>query len=562
MRHLLLFIIVNFIYLVSNPVFAQTLSPGIDPARLEERIPQQPSIPQPVARDQSIPLIEGLPEDIEEDDGQSGIEFAVANIEFFGNTVFDDRALGEDVSFAIGSAVTLGELKKAAHNITKRYRDAGYMLAKAYLPPQTLKNNRVEIHIAEGYVADVEFRGEALSLNSKAHDYADRLKLQNPVRRQDVERMVMLINDLSGLQAKAILAPVEGEPSAVKLILLPERDKYEGTLSLNNRGSNGLGPWQSSAQVTINDLTGFDESMSVLYLRTPDSNELSLWSFIQKWFLGDNGLQMQASFSRSESDPGGTASNLDFTGQSNSYSVVFTYPWLRSREENLYASLTFDSRNSSSEIFDVEFVDDNVRHLNAALAYNLFHHGGISDAKITFSKGLDIFSATEEGSLMASRPTGKSDAERIIFSANRFQNLSPKYRLIGRSKAQIAFDTVLSSDLFGVGGSRFGRAYDYSTITGESGYALSAEVVRTVDVPTKHLSGAKLSLFADWGQAYDRAVADGERWKGIGSVGFSASAKAFDAFDMKLDIANPVVQDGVSNVDRSTEAFFSLNYRF
>ena len=91
---------------------------------------------------------------------------------------------------------------------------------------------------------------------------------------------------------------------------------------------------------------------------------------------------------------------------------------------------------------------------------------------------------------------------------------------------------------------------------------MSGELVRNITVPSDQISNAKLSLFADWGQAYDRAALPGQRWKGIASAGASAKFRTFDTFDVKFDVATPIVRDDTTNIDSSPEIFFSLEYSF
>ena len=71
-------------------------------------------------------------------------------------TAYPESKLDIYTKPVIGKKVTLVEVYDIAQRITQYYRDDGYVLASAYLPPQGIKDGIVTIQIVEGYVGEVK----------------------------------------------------------------------------------------------------------------------------------------------------------------------------------------------------------------------------------------------------------------------------------------------------------------------------------------------------------------------------------------------------------------------
>jgi len=64
--------------------------------------------------------------------------------------------------------ITVAELQQIVQDITNYYRNNGYILSRAVLPPQHVANGVVYVQVIEGYIDHVKVRwrtrrGETLS---------------------------------------------------------------------------------------------------------------------------------------------------------------------------------------------------------------------------------------------------------------------------------------------------------------------------------------------------------------------------------------------------------------
>ncbi len=93
---------------------------------------------------------------------------AVRRIRVTGATRVSEETLRAAVAQLEGKTVSLAELQSLAQRITRICRDRGYLLSRAYIPAQEIKDGVVEIAVLEGRLADLrienksDLRGPAL----------------------------------------------------------------------------------------------------------------------------------------------------------------------------------------------------------------------------------------------------------------------------------------------------------------------------------------------------------------------------------------------------------------
>src|SRR5690606_23868403 len=88
-----------------------------------------------------------------------GKRFAVHAFRFVGNTAFTDQRLKRVVERYRDMELNLYQLNAAADAITEFYRDQGYNLARAVVPPQKVEDGVVTLAVVEGRLGKVIFSG-------------------------------------------------------------------------------------------------------------------------------------------------------------------------------------------------------------------------------------------------------------------------------------------------------------------------------------------------------------------------------------------------------------------
>jgi hemolysin activation/secretion protein len=119
-------------------------------------------------RDRTPPAPRSTPqirvgEDRQPSPQDSSIQFNLASLRVSGVTVFTEAELLQPYAGLIGTRVSFETMNSVAAELTKKYRDSGYLLSRAILPAQDVDQNSADIRLSiiEGYISSVEYVGDA-----------------------------------------------------------------------------------------------------------------------------------------------------------------------------------------------------------------------------------------------------------------------------------------------------------------------------------------------------------------------------------------------------------------
>lgn len=379
-----------------------------------------------------------------------------------------------------GNRVSLREVTEVADTITQRYRKAGFLLAKAYVPQQRLEGGALTIQVFEGKVNEVSFHGPS---NKTLEGYAQNIREETPPTSATIERNLLLMNDVSGNDSRAVLqaSPIkDGTDLAIENTLR----KYEGFVGADNRDSRYFGPWQVYGGVGVNDFTGRGDHLGVRAGRSVEGDKMTFIEGQYELPVGTQGevVSVLAQHNDGHAD---TYSYLNAHSSGDTFALRYTRPWVRQRDETFKTSAAFTYYNGTSEYLHDKSLppssEDRIRALRLGASYDwLDSWGGKNLAKAELSQGLRIMGASSESRLNPSREEGETNFTKLRVDAQRIQSLSgvaEGLNLYLAGTAQTAFGKrLLSPEQFGVGGSEFGRGYDPSEITGDSGFAVKTEL--------------------------------------------------------------------------------------
>src|SRR5688572_24352478 len=65
----------------------------------------------------------------------------------------------------------------------------------------------MRLQAIEVYIADVRVEGGDTALNARVRGYAEKIRAVRPLTIGALERYVLLVNDIPGVQARAVLMP-------------------------------------------------------------------------------------------------------------------------------------------------------------------------------------------------------------------------------------------------------------------------------------------------------------------------------------------------------------------
>lgn len=396
------------------------------------------------------------------------VSFVLQGVVVGESSVYSAEQLAPLYANLIGTTITLADVYAIANAITQKYSDDGFALSIGYVPAQEIESGQVRIGIAEGYVTDLEIRGDRYP-ERLVQAYADKMLQSRPLRTADLERFLLLTNDIPGVSAKSTFARTEGPVGSTRLVVDVTQDSFGGALALNNRGSKALGRERGALHLEANSPFGGGEQFSLDYVQAFDRKEMNFVGIGVKKPVGAQGTVLGLQAGVSDAEPGtALLESLEFASEGRSGSLFVTHPFIRTRSRNLSATAELEIKNLSSDILGTLNSEDHMRVLRVGVDFDwLDRFGGISLAGITLSQGLDIFDATQDSSPTKSRADGTFDFTKATLRFYRLQDLPGPFDGVLSVDAQRAFDTLPSSEMCGYGGAQYGRGFDGYQLAGD-----------------------------------------------------------------------------------------------
>ena len=453
------------------PPEPDVLPPELEPTRPEQNLESGPRIQSSPRRGTPLLRQQQPPQHAE------AITFVFRTLTIEGATALKPHALRLLWSVAPGEMASVAELFDFANAITRAYAQAGYALSFAVVPEQTIEDGAVTVRVIEGFVDEIAFVGERAerlrgrAVLRRARQVAARIRRSRPLKTADLERYLLLINDLPGFAVAATLEASAGRAGGAVLNLeVTAHNPLSAGLSTNNYMPASLDRQVAGLEAGyFGGLSGADEwRVSAWRSLTSDA----YWSVTgtASSALGAEGLRVGVSALHSRSDPE-TAflEALEFLGETTSARAFASYPLIRARTQNLSLSSALSLTDVDSELLDVPLVRDRVRALEVALAYDFAEASrAVTYVRAGYERGLDVFGATG-----SSRANGQLDYNLVTLDAQRRQPLFAAFsgevsaQLALRGQAAFGPQGLFSPVECAFGGRRFGRGYDAGIATGD-----------------------------------------------------------------------------------------------
>lgn len=437
-----------------------------------------------------IPAIDGgLPDEAPEiqnpqppsqpvDEAAKAIMFNFNKIIFEGMTVFQPDDLLPLYKDMLGKKISLADLQMLTEKFEKYYAERGYILTRVIIPPQEIgEDGVVRIQIIEGYVADVVIQGDTKKVLGTINSYTEPVLGSRPLQISVLERAVLLINDLPGVTTKAVLTPSPDVPGASTLVLVVSQYVFDGALAWDNRGTKYVGPQEFTLNSTLNNLFQHVSQVGADIKVTASTHELQSYQASYMLPVFGNGSTLEASGTYNHVLPGNDLSNLEIDGLSESATLLYTYPVIRSRRTNLNITFDYDYLYSKTDILSALFSRDRIESLRFGFSYDgVDSLQGINLVSGMISQGIELGTGDDEPPILRTRLNGTKDYTKITASVSRMQYLPAQFSLYLSTAGQYAFNPLLSAEQIGYGGVEYGSAYDSSEIISDSGVEGKAEL--------------------------------------------------------------------------------------
>ena len=477
--------------------------------------------------------------------------------------------------------ITLGTIETVADRITQFYRERGFILAKAYIPRQEVRDGVVTLTLLLGTLGEVEVsNNELYDSDYLAAAFEDMLTL--PVTSSTVEENLYLINDYPGVLATGFFQPgAQVGDTRLNLDVRLEKE-FEVNVRLDNHGSDQTGEYRLYTEGLWNNPLGNADQLQVaaLLAANPSNTVYGLLRYSSRILSPRVNVSVGAASNDFVLGPGNSESinNLELEGKTQQADVSFTYRFKRSRAQNYFGVLLLERIKSTIRLGalpgagDVG-LDDTIRNLSLIFRYDILaeeskilHQGDVKLTAGEFIEGAEI---------------GQDEQYNILnanYSLLTFWNVpyfDASTRLIYRASLQYASSPLSSISQFTLAGPTKARGYPINQFSADNALYLAVDWV--FDAPDffdleigrsnlRTIARPFVFVDASWGEVL--SLVDGVK-DGTGQlvdVGLGIQFSYLDSIRGNLQLAFPVNEDFSSDdidvPDDSVKLVFDVQYSF
>lgn len=539
-----------------------------DAGRIEKNIKQ--SFPQAV---KSAPVSVKGNAPFSAPAGAEKIKFVLKTVELEGASVYSSKDLQSAYADKIGQTISLADVYSIAANLTAKYRNDGYILTQIIVPPQTIDGGVVRLQAVEGKLDQIKVDGPgAQGSNANIiNKYVGELKSKGVLNNRNLEKTLLLINDLPGVTARSVLSPSPSVTGASDLTILVERDALNGTVQVDNFGSRFLGMWEAIGVVNLNSFFGLNERLSAQMAYAPAGKgiepELLYGELSGALPVGAYGTTLEANIGKSYTDPGGSLKQFDVKGQSYFGGLKLNQPFVRTRELTVSSSLGLDRRSTEtkSNVDTTKNDDITSLRLGGHVDYvDTIFSAAVTNLNMELSQGLGILGASDKGDANLSRAAGDPNYTKLTADISRLERITNEFSLLVSVKGQMADAALLSAEEFGLGGANgIGRGYDPSEIVGEDGVGGTLELRWASPYSSSWMDNYSVYGFYDVGKVWndDSATSNLEE-QSLASTGVGVRMNINDATRAGFMVALPLTRDVSAEGDDDPRVYLNFSRDF
>ena len=402
------------------------------------------------------------------------VRITVKAIRVSGSSKFTASELEALVADLIGGEHTLADLEAATGRITAYYRARGYVVARAYLPAQEIKDGVVSVDVMEGYIGKQSLNNSSRLSDQSANRYLRVVKSGDVLQAKPVNRALLLLNDTPGVgSARATLQPGASAGTTDLIVELTPAALFSGNIELDNYGNYYTGENRLGAELAFNSPLKAGDRITLRAL-VSDQNMTYAYAGYQIP-VGGSGLRLGAAYADTKYSFG---QNLAAShGSASSASVFAMYPFIRSQDSNLSGTLSLENKQLNDVKATIPF-DKQVWVNTVGMAGNF--QDALGGAGMTF---FDLSLAAGRLSMDAISllidnlsAHANGDFARFDYNLDRLQRLNDSNSLSLALSGQYANKNLNSSEQFSLGGANSVRAYPQGEVYGDEGWLATVEL--------------------------------------------------------------------------------------
>ncbi len=477
--------------------------------------------------------------------------------------------------------VTLGQIETVADRITRFYRERGFILAKAYIPQQQVRDGIVTLSVLLGTLGEVDVQNNKIYKSNVLTSAFDDL-LTLPVTDKLVEENLYLINDFPGVIATGFFQPGTQVGDTKLSILVKNERKYDANIRFDNHGSELTGQYRVYAEGLWHNPLGNADQLKLAVLKTVDPENSTYYQlryssrvFSPRFDLGIGRSSNDFVLGQGNNE---TINDLGIFGETTQTDITATYRFKRSRTASYYGDIIYNEIESQLRLGAVggaedDRLDDVVSNLSFVFRFDVLneeskalHQGDISLLSGSFDKG------AEDG----------QDKNYYVLGVNyslltfwQVPLLDLDTRLIYRGSGQFASSSLSSINQFSLAGPTRSRGYQTNQFSADNAlyfgvdWIFNAPEFMDIDIGDSNwrkILSPYLFVDASWGEVVSLIDGTENSTGQLVDVGVGVQYSYRNQISGNLQLAFPVDEsfsdDTITVPNDSIRVVFDFQYSF
>ena len=437
--------------------------PGVQLNQAREYLERQ-AVARQMEEDQARQKAQVEMEAQKPDESTAKVSFTLEKVEIDSSEVLSAEELNKITEHYMGKTVTLQDLYAITGAINNLYSDKGFMVCRAYLPPQRIHGGVVQIKLLEGKTGMVTLQG----LKHTREKYVTaRVPLKPGIvaNTANLNKQLQRFNGTNDVQLRVLVhAGKEPGTTDYEIVAYEPKQNQNVTVFLDNNGYETSGRFRQGLYYNIRSLTGMRDSLRLNYLRSEGTNLYGLGYSVP---VSKMGTRLDIDYSTNTTKIiKGEAKPLDVKGDAYAMGLTIRHPLRVDQKRRDEVGLQFMNQKSKTKWRSIDYWTEDKRNQKK------YRHG-------------QMFSARLDGQLAG-------DKDRS------------------------------SADRFYLGGTSSVRGYEESFIGGNKGAALGL----TYQVPLDKKQRFNAFTFFDYGWVSDDIDLNASSYSAYSTgLGLSASVK-------------------------------------
>ncbi|MBO4852952.1 MAG: ShlB/FhaC/HecB family hemolysin secretion/activation protein [Schwartzia sp.] len=457
-----------------------------------------------------------------------------------------DEKLAELSARFVGREITGTALSDLLAGITNYARAHGYPTAAAYIPEQTATEGRLLLRMMPGRLGKITVENESRLDDDVAKGILARLKEKGIIRTKDLESALLLLDDLSGVHAAALLSAGR-ETGETDLFVKITNDKpASALLYAENYGSESTGRYRYGLSASLENVGGVGGKLTVGGMLS--NGKQHAYNIGYETPVGHSATKLGVGYSRSDYELGSLFSQLGASGVAHTYSFWGETPLWKATKSALAVTYGFDYRNITDEMLGFSWE----KHSAA-------WHAGLSGMGRGEGSYLSYRVELRQGTVTADSDLAQmigEDARTLggfwkgTLDVMAVQGLGHSTDIMLKAQGQKASRNLDGSEEIYLGGARGVRAYPQGEASGDEGALATLELRYHTPVP-----GLILSTYFDAGCV--KVTKDGRNGsESLRGWGIGATYSKEDDWFARLDYARRIGAPEVMSDDAKSKGRF------